>query len=250
MWGTIIGVDVRDAVEPALIDDVFAWFRRVDDLFSTWRADSEVSRLGAGDLTLAQTSPDVRQVLDLCDELSRLSCGAFDISVGADPRVAPAPGRGPIDPSGLVKGWALDRAGQLLRAAGTRNFSLNAGGDILVGGRPRPGGEWQVGIQHPWRRDRVAAVVACVDLGVATSGRYERGEHIVDPRTGRHPNGLMAVTVIAEELWLADGCATAAVVLGADALGWLEDVGGVEGLVIADTRRVQFTSGFDRHRRS
>jgi FAD:protein FMN transferase len=76
MWGTVIGVDVRDPVEPALIDDVFAWFQQVDDLFSTWRADSEISRLAAGHITLAQTSPDVRHVLHLCDEGSRLSGGA------------------------------------------------------------------------------------------------------------------------------------------------------------------------------
>jgi len=249
IWGTAIGVDLRDPVDADVLDEVFHWFRRVDDLFSTWRPETEISRIGRGELTVEEASPEVRHVLELCDRVCIESGGAFDIAVGADPRVTPRPGLGIIDPSGLVKGWALDRAADMLRDHGHRNFSLNAGGDVLTRGRPEPGGEWRVGIQHPWSKGQVAAVVAGTDLAVATSGRYERGEHILDPSTGRPPSGLMAVTVIAEDLAIADGYATAAIALGDNGMPWLANLGDVEAMAVTDSRVAIFTEGFERYRR-
>jgi thiamine biosynthesis lipoprotein len=248
IWGTAIGIDVRDPIAPALLDVIVAWFRRVDDLFSTWRDDSEISRLGRGELTLAQTSPDIRTVLALCDCVKAVSRGAFDVTFGADPRVEPRAGLGPIDPSGLVKGWALDHAAGLLQAEGIRNFTINAGGDVITRGRPGPDGLWRVGIQHPWQRFQVAAVVGGTDLAVATSGRYERGEHIIDPRTGLPASGLSSVTVIADDLAMADGYATAAAVLGANGMEWLAGLTGVEAMAITDSRTVILTEGFERYR--
>jgi len=247
IWGTAIGLDVRDPITPATVEAVFDWFRRVDDLFSTWRDDTEISRLGRGELRLADASPEVRTVLALCDRITEESRGAFDITVGADPRVEPREGFGPIDPSGLVKGWALDRAGELLRREAVANFSINAGGDVLTHGRPEPGALWRIGIQHPWDRLSIAAVVGGTDLAVATSGRYERGEHIIDPRTGAPPQGLMAVTVVGDELAIADGYATAAVVLGPEGMEWVAGVPGIEAMGITDDRTVVTTAGFDRY---
>ena len=249
VWGTAIGVDIRDPADGALLDSVFQWFRRVDDLFSTWRPETEISRLGRRELTEEDASPEVRRVLELCDQVSIESAGAFDITVGADPRVTPREGFGPIDPSGLVKGWALDRAADLLHRHGSMNFMINAGGDVLISGRPSAAQEWRIGIQHPWIRDKVATVVAGSDLAVATSGRYERGEHIIDPRTGQPPSGLMAVTVVGEELALADGYATAAIVLGDEGMPWLAGRPDIEAMGITESRRVIFTDGFDRYRR-
>ena len=249
IWGTAIGVDIRDPAGTALVDSVFDWFRRVDDLFSTWRPDTEISRLGRRELAEADASPEVRRVLELCDLVSIQSGGAFDVTVGADPRVTPREGLGVIDPSGLVKGWALDQAAAMLEGEGIVNFTINAGGDVVTRGRPLPALEWRVGIQHPWIKDKLAAVVAGTDLAVATSGRYERGEHIVDPRTGRPPAGLMAVTVVGDDLALADGYATAAIVLGADGMQWLAELVGVEGMGITESREVVTTEGFDQYRR-
>jgi thiamine biosynthesis lipoprotein len=248
IWGTAIGVDVRDRVDPVEVDAVFAWFHRIDDLFSTWRDDTEISRLGRGDLRLTDASVEVRTVLALCDRVMEESHGAFDITIGADPRVEPREGFGPIDPSGLVKGWALDRAAASLQRAGAANFSINAGGDVVTRGRPEPGDVWRVGIQHPWDRMSIAAVVGGTDLAVATSGRYERGEHIIDPRTGTHPHGVMAVTVVGDELAIADGYATAALVMGVDGMAWLAERDGFEGMAITDDRTVITTDGFARYR--
>src|SRR4029078_11272679 len=121
----------------------------------------------------------------------------------AAPRRAAAPGGscrarrhradGHIDPSGYVKGWAIEEAAWLLDAAGARNYSINAGGDIVARGEAAPGRPWRVGIRHPDQADRVAAVLEVSDRAVATSGDYERGDHVRDPRTGRAPSGLRRV---------------------------------------------------------
>ena len=241
---------MRGPVDSGALHAVFEWFQRVDGLFSTWRDDSEITRLARGELTVDRTSPEVRVVLDLCRFVSVQSEGAFDIHFGADPRVTPGPGIGPIDPSGLVKGWALERGADLLSGSGVAAFNINAGGDVVTRGRPAPGEVWRVGIRHPWAPHRVAAVIGATDLAIATSGRYERGGHIVDPRTGEPASGLMSVTVVGDDLGLADGYATAALVMGLEGIGWLAEVEGVEALAITDDREVVATDGFGRHRLS
>lgn len=247
MWGTAISLDLRDDPATGLAAEIFSFFRHVDDLFSTWRSDSEVSRLARHELTLREASTELREVLALCDRVCKESGGAFDIRVGADPRVAPREGLGPIDPSGLVKGWALQRAIGLLRDAGVTNASINAGGDVAVAGRPTAGEPWRVGVQHPWQRDKVAIVLGVSDVGVATSGRYERGDHIIDPETGRPATGLMSVTVVAEDLSLADGYATAALAMGREGPAWLAEMG-LAAATIDDRGELITTRGLDKYR--
>ena len=252
IWGTAVGIDVRDAHDGsdlhAALDAVFAWFTRVDDLFSTWRDDTEVSRIGRGELDLGHASPEVQEVLARCDEVRDATDGAFDVTVGARVAVEPWPGLAPVDPSGLVKGWAVDRAATMLQEAGARAFSINAGGDVAVRGQTAPGTAWRVGIRHPWEPDKVAAVVAVVDTGVATSGRYERGDHVLDPRTGRPATALASATVVGPDLALADAYATALVVMGVDGLRWVAGLPGYAAMAITDDRRVVSTPGFARHR--
>jgi len=252
-WGSVISVDVRDDhAEPACaqaLDEVFEWFTRVDDVFSTWRDDSEVVRVGDGRLRLADASNDLRTVLRCCDDLRVETGGAFDVTFGARARVVPRPGLTPIDPSGFVKGWAVERAGAMLRAAGIADFSINAAGDVLVRGAPRPGKRWSVGIQHPFSRQDVAMVVSVTDVGVATSGRYERGEHIFEPASGLPARGLASVTVIGADLGRADALATATVARGRSGMGWIAGVADVEAMGITDDGEVLLTGGFDRYRR-
>ena len=139
IWGTAVGVDFRDRMESQVLDDVFDWFRRVDDLFSTWREDTEISRMASGELRLKDASPEVREVLRLCESVRDESRGAFDVTFAVHPSVEPRPGFAAIDPSGLVKGWALERAAEMIEASGGHNFTINAGGDVLTRGRPAPG---------------------------------------------------------------------------------------------------------------
>jgi len=252
-WGSVISVDVRDDVSDRvlcrILDDAFAWFAYVDEVFSTWRDDSELTRVTDGRLALAEASDDLREVLLRCEQLRVETDGAFDVTVGARALVAPRPGLAALDPSGFVKGWAVDRAGTLLEAAGIADFCINAAGDVLVKGSPRRGSSWQVGIQHPFSRGDLAMVVCVTDVGVATSGRYERGDHIFDPTTGLPARGLASVTVIGADLGRADALATAAIARGPAGMDWIAGVAGVEAMGITDEAEVLLTTGFARHRR-
>jgi FAD:protein FMN transferase len=235
VMGTVITVDVRDADLPeSAMDAVFAWFHDVDETFSTFRTSSEISRLSRGELREHECSPDVREVLALCEEVRVCSNGSFDIRRG-----------GGIDPLGLVKGWSVERASTMLEVAGARNFFINAGGDVVVRGRPEPGRTWRLGIRHPEQADRVAAVLAIRDVAVATSGTYERGAHIVDPRSGSPPSGLLSMTVVGPSLTFADAYSTAAFVMGERGAPWVAGIDGYDALAITTQRRTVWTPGLE-----
>jgi FAD:protein FMN transferase len=237
IMGMPIGIDLRDA-DAVGLEPAFDWLREVDATFSTYRDDSDISRLDRGELTLAECRPEVDEVLTRCLALQRATGGFFSVRAG-----------GRLDPSGLVKGWAVARAAELLAAAGAKNFCINAGGDVVACGRPAPDRLWRVGIRHPTDVRRVAAVVAVEDLAVATSGEYERGAHIVDPRTGGRPTGLESVTVVGPDLATADAYATAAFAMGGDGPAWTATLTGYDAMCITSDHRVLATPGFARHRR-
>ena len=180
--GMPIVVDVRDVDDEAALEPIFDWFRWVDETFSTYRADSEVSRLNRAELALADASPEVREVLARCDELRAETSGYFDVHAASDDI---------LDPSGLVKGWSVDRAATIADDLGWRNYAINAGGDMRLCGGALPAPLWRVGIQHPHERQQVVAVVAGDDLAVRdldTSGQvvslYEPTEVAVLSRSG------------------------------------------------------------------
>jgi thiamine biosynthesis lipoprotein len=235
LMGTVIAIDVREPGFPAqTLDAVFAWFREVDATFSTFRSDSEICRLSRGELGVEECSEDVQDVLGICEQIRRQSAGCFTVWDG-----------GRCDPSALVKGWSVERASQMLRAVGARNYFINGGGDIVASGEPAPGRAWRVGIQHPEQRDRLAATLAIMDMAVATSGTYERGAHIVDPRTGGPPSGLLSMTVIGPSLAYADAYSTAAFVMGPDGASWIAGIDGYEAIAITHDHRTVWTAGVD-----
>jgi len=236
IMGIPIAIDLRDP-EGVDLEVAFAWLREVDATFSTYREDSEISRLDRGDLRLADCRPEVDEVLTRCMALDRETGGAFS--------VRPA---GRLDPSGLVKGWAVARAAERLAAAGARRFCINAGGDIVAHGRPAPDRPWRVGIRHPEDIEQLAAVLGLEDLAVATSGEYEQKGHIVDPRTGRPPTGLLSVTIVGPDLGTADAYATAAFAMGPEGPAWTATLQGYDAMCITSDHRVLETSGFARHR--
>jgi thiamine biosynthesis lipoprotein len=232
--GTVVSVDVRDrAVERAVVEDVFDLLRDVDRRFSPFKPDSEVSALIRGDLDPDEASPDLRAVLDLCEMLRRQTDGFFD-ATGHRPDGRP-------DPTGVVKGWSIERAARLLEAAGACDFTINAGGDVIARGSPEPGRGWRVGIRHPLIADRVAGVLAIHDGAVATSGAYERGQHIVDPHSGLRPVGLLSVSVYGPDLAIADAYATAAFAMGTAGPAWVARQPGYGAYAITSDERVVWT---------
>jgi thiamine biosynthesis lipoprotein len=237
VMGTVVSFDLRDPVPLAALDEAIAFLHRADRLFSTYRDDSEVSRLGRGELRLAACDPDVVKVLELCDHYRWLSGGYFAAACN-----------GRLDPSGIVKGWAVEGAGDILSAAGSRRHAVNGGGDIQLAGSPEPGRPWQVGIAHPLRPGHLATVITGCDLAVATSGVAERGHHVVDPRTGRPADALASVTVVGDRLTHVDALATAALAMGHAARDWLSELTDVAAFAVTADGGQWSTAGFP-HRR-
>lgn len=231
VMGTAISLDLADdlpaATLHALAEETFDWLRAVDARFSTYREDSEVCRLDRGELPLAEASADLRAVLERCADLWRETDGYFD---------AYATGR--LDPSGYVKGWSAQVASDRLLAAGAVNHCLNAGGDVRVRGFSASGEPWRIGVRHPWDPTATCLVVSGTDLAVATSGVYERGEHVLDPRRGAPARGLRSVTVVGPDLGVADAYATAAVAMGPAGIGWLDRLPGHRHAVVTDDGRL------------
>ncbi|MET7730569.1 FAD:protein FMN transferase [Streptomyces sp. NPDC005402] len=210
-------------------DAVFAWLREVDARFSPFKEDSEVSRYDRGELSAAGLSADLREILDLCEHYRVATGGAFDVRL---------PGRR-LDPCAVVKGWSVQRAAELLTAAGATRFVLNAGGDVVTAGGP-----WRVGVRHPEHADKLCTVLSLTDGAVATSARYERGDHILDARTGRPATGLLSLTVVAATLTEADSVATAAFAMGPEGVDWAASLVGCEVFAVDAERRVLRTPGF------
>jgi thiamine biosynthesis lipoprotein len=239
--GTMISLFVPDggASSPAA-DAAFGWFHEVDERFSPYRPDSEVSRMMRGEIATADLSDDLAEVLDIAAAVEALSGGAFDIRGHR--------GDGLPDPTGLVKGWSVDRAGAVLIAAGIDRFYLSAGGDVLVRGGQESGTPWRVGVVHPFAPDAVALVLQADDLAVATSGTTERGRHIVDARTARTADELLTVTVAGPNLARADSYATTAFAMGHEGLRWVDALPGYAAASITHDSRLITTGGLDRYR--
>jgi thiamine biosynthesis lipoprotein len=235
--GLPVSVDVRDstAAVDVAVHTGFGWLHEVDSRFSPFRPDSEASRFGRGELAAGQLSADLVEVLRLSARYEAATGGAFSARIV---------GR-PLDLCGVVKGWAVQRMADGLRAAGAVNFCVNAGGDVLTSGRPEPGRRWHVGIRHPRQIDRMCAALSVGSAAIATSGGYERGEHILDGRTGLPAGGLSSVTVLAPDLTTADITATAAFALGRDGARWASEQPDCLVYAVTEDGLVQRSAGLD-----
>ena len=212
----------------------FDELHRIDAVFSPFRPESQIGRINSGLLELDQADPEVKAVLELC-RLYQIRCqGYFSVWLG-----------GRLDPSGLVKGWALERAAQILLSAGARNLLVDGAGDILALGEAEPGRPWRVGVRHPREPARTVRVIAAHNLAVATSGTYERGAHIVEPNTGLAAEHWVSLTVTGPDMVEADVLATAACAMGPTGLDFLNTVPGYDGFGIDRELRAHWTAGFE-----
>ncbi len=240
VMGTIASVHVydRDRVgEPGVVertvDRVFAELERLEAMFSTFRADSEISRINRGELQIPASSTEVCDVLDACRWLDQASDGAFS-AYRPD-----APDQ--LDPSGFVKGWAADRVSQALRDAGLANWCLNVGGDIIVSGAPGRDQRWKIGIVDPRDAHAVRATIEVSHGAVATSGTAARGMHLWDGRTGANATAFASLTVIGPNLTWTDAFATTAFALGEGGLEWVKQFDGYQAMAITHENEVVTT---------
>jgi thiamine biosynthesis lipoprotein len=222
------------------VEALFHALRADDALFSTWRPESEVSRIRRSELLLEDADPRVRHVAALCEEAGRRTGGSFDawLPDAAGVRV--------FDPTGLVKGWAVEAATgvlvERLAGLGAHDVLVSAGGDVLVHCERKDTPDWRIAIEDPRDRARTLLTVPLRRGAVATSGTAARGEHIVDPATGAPPAGLLSATVVGPELTWADVYATAAFVRGTAAIAWLSGLAGHAAIVVSTDGTVQTTS--------
>lgn len=243
VMGTTVSIDLVDSHDHALVDRLVQWFHHVDEVFSPYSAHSTVTRIGRGECTDADLTDEVLEVLGRCESLCVETGGVFDVWN------LPSPNGTRFDPCGYVKGWSVQRAADLLRAEGVHDFCLNAGGDVAVDGRNHDGDVWRVGVRHPHHPGCVALVLhGDGPLAVATSGTYERGAHIVDPRSGEAVADVASVTVVGPDLADADAYATAVFAMGVDGLEWLAGQPGYDGAVITHDGRLRSTPGLAAYR--
>ena len=222
--GIPMSVDVRDdhSQVPELVERAFEVLRAADRRFSRYDPDSEVSRYARNELRPANLSADLREVLAIAGQAWEESGGAFSVRRPD----------GTLDTDGVVKGWAAQRAADVLANGGLRSFCLNAGGDVVVRGEPEPGRGWHVGIRQPSDPRSFLTVLELREGAVATSGTYERGAHVWDGRTGQPATGLVAASVVAGDLARADVLATSVMALGPDGVDWAAARGAVAVIAV------------------
>lgn len=233
--GTAFTIDIRDAGDWSdAVDEVVGWLHEVDETFSTYRPDSAISRIRRGELDVDAAPAMVAEVLDLSARLQHETGGYFSSLI-----------HGRVDPTGVVKGWSIERASDLLRRAGSVNHAVNGGGDMQLSGEAAPGRPWTVGVTDPRDRSRVLTVVEGRNCAVATSGISERGSHINDPFTGRPAaSGLLSATVTGPRLTEVDAYATAAFVMGVPAVDWLSSIDAYDALLVSEDGTRAATPGW------
>jgi thiamine biosynthesis lipoprotein len=243
VMGTVVSFDLRrghldERAAHAALDAACASLHEADAELSTWKPGSALSRLRRGELQLADAPPAVAEVL-------RRSAIACELSEGwFDPWRMP----GGVDPTALAKGWIAERALDQLRLPGLPAAMVNAGGDVVTFGEPEPGRSWRIGIQDPRTPGELVDVVE-LDGAVATSGAYERGEHVLDPESRLPARGLLSATVSGPELDFADALSTGLYAAGEAGLDWIESIPGYEALVVRPDGSLAASSGF-RHAHS
>ncbi len=239
IMGMPVALEITDAiVKQEYFDKVFDYFVHIDQKFSTYKNESEISRINRGELSPAEYSDEMKIVFDLSEETKKMTGGYFDIRK-AD---------GTYDPSGLVKGWAINNGALILKNLGCKNFYVDIGGDIQVNGKNGQSEEWSIGIRNPFNREEIIKVIYPRGQGVATSGTYIRGDHILDPFSKKAvESDIISLTVIGPNIYEADRFATAAFAMGSEAIQFIENLEGFEGYAVNKNGIATMTSGFEHY---
>jgi len=244
VMGTVVTIDIyvgtggSDLEVFSRLEQALDVLHDADHVFSTWKSDSSISHLRRGEITLDQAPAVVGDVLEACRVARALSEGWFD----------PWAMRGGVDPTGFVKGWAAQRALQVLAAPGIPGAIVNAAGDIASFGGPGEASTFRFGIVDPFSHERLACIVGLVGA-LATSGTYEQGLHLVDPHSGQPITRVASASVCGPDLGLADALATGLAVAGDPGLAVIEGIEGYEAMIIGLdgtwqwTRRFPFADG-------
>ncbi len=287
----LIQSEQREAAESA-IRAALAEIERIENIMTDWREPSEVMAINnAAGKKPVRVGKELLFLLQESKRLAKLTSGAFDITYAAVGKLWNFTNRSATPPSakavtatrklvdyrqlvidskqqtaflakrgmriglgGIAKGYAVDRAVEVIKRAGFKNFAVNAGGDLTVRGR-KAGKLWWVAIRHPRDKTRNIAILPISNGSVVTSGDSERyfeyqGKrygHILDPRTGYPAARCQSVTIMAKQAYMGDGVATGVFVLGSDAgMRLIESLPDIEGLIVAADGRARISSGLQQ----
>lgn len=238
LMGMPVTVEViGNQISESVFEDVYNFFEAVDERFSTYKPASEISRINTGQLAAGDSSEEMQEIFHLAEITRQQTRGYFDIERN-----------GHIDPSGIVKGWAIYQAAGMLWQRGCTNFYVDAGGDVQTFGHNAEGEAWRVGIRSPFDPREIVKVVALTNSGIATSGTSMRGQHIYDPHDpGQRIDDVLSLTVIGPNVFDADRYATAAFAMGREGIDFIERLNGFEGYLIDRNHRATLTSGFRQY---
>jgi thiamine biosynthesis lipoprotein len=216
------------------IEKIFDYFRKIDATFSTYKKESEVSRINRGELNVSLASSEVKKVIELCEQTKKETNGFFNIEWG-----------GKVDPSGIVKGYAIWQAGIKLKKMGYKNFCVEIAGDMEISGLLK-GKKWRIGIENPFNRTEIVKILEVTNKGIATSGNYLRDSHIYNPINNRVADEVASVTVIADNIYNADRFATAAFAMGKKGIYFLEKANNLEGYMVLKNGKAISTGRFKK----
>lgn len=233
-----ITVEIIDEPTKEIFEKIFSFFDYVDQTFSTYKYTSEVSKINRGELDENLFSEDIKTVLKLSEQTKKTTNGFFDIRTP----------EGKIDPSGLVKGWAIHEASKILKDLHYQNFYIDAGGDIQVSRPENISEPWKIGIRNPFNENEIVKIINLRNGGVATSGSYNRGAHIYDPKNKNSLlNEIVSLTVVGPNIYDADRFATAAFAMGKNGIYFLENIPDLEAYAIDKNGTATFTTNFDKY---
>ncbi len=223
------------------IDELFVYFEHIEQIFSPFRESSETCRINRGEILPENYSAEMKEILVLAEQTKKETNGFFNIET--------TPGK--INPVGIVKGWAIFKAAQILEKKGFENFYVDIGGDIQTKGLNSEGKKWKIGIRNPFSNESGQELIKIVYLsgqGIATSGNYLRGNHIYNPlNPDRKLEGLVSFSVIGPNVYEADRFATAAFAMGKDGIYFIEKLPGFEGYVVENNGRATMTTSFESY---
>lgn len=225
-------IDINDEV---LLDKSFEIFKEVDKKFSTYKEDSETIAIQKGNIKLENVSEEMSEIIKQGIILKEKTLGYFDMYYDEV-----------FDPTGIVKGWAIDNVSSMLKEH-VRNFFVDAGGDIYAAGTNETGNKWRVGIQDPFDTGKIFLRVNISNMSIATSGNYQRGKHIKNPSNGKEADEVSSVSIVAPSATIADGYATAVFAKGENGLDLIKNDKEVDGCIILKDKRVITTPGFRQY---
>lgn len=237
LMGMTIAIQVLDEnTEKKDLEEVFDFFVTVDNKFSTYKKDSEINKIQRGEIKKENYSREVKEIFLLAEKTKKETNGYFDILTNEK-----------LDPSGIVKGWAIQKASRILAKKGFKNFYVNAGGDVQTSGSNN-GTLWKVGIRSPFNPEEVVKIINLSGAAIATSGSYIRGQHIYNPHNLKKKiTDIVSISVVGKNIFDADRFATAAFAMGKKGINFIEGLPGFEGYMIDKRGLATYTSGFRQY---